>query len=247
MSIPSTSPATRAPARGLTGDIRYCIDQADLPVNAGSTINFNLPKNTTITLTNGELYLSANTTINNAAGLSSNLTISGGNEQPYLRDRLEHRGVHLRPDHQRWQRPARQLQPAGQPGRRHLQRRQPDPHQRHRRERPGRGKPHDRDGWPRRRHLQRHQRRPGLEHHHGPGQHGPGHGRLSTPRWRCGTGRRHLQRIRRPGDAQRRNAGAQQPGCWAATATTASPASGARPFPRRQPTAARPRAAASTT
>src|SRR5262249_55499855 len=65
---------------GTSGDIRYCIEQADNPANAGSTIVFDntvfKPTNSnTIALHNGELQISQNTTI---IGLdAAHLTISG--------------------------------------------------------------------------------------------------------------------------------------------------------------------------
>src|SRR5260370_18652359 len=62
----------------LAGDIRYVIGEADKPVNAGSTIVFDTTKSgSTITLSDGELQISDDTTIN---GPGSNLlTITGNN------------------------------------------------------------------------------------------------------------------------------------------------------------------------
>jgi hypothetical protein len=62
---------------GLSGDIRYCISQADLSANAGSTITFesSVLGGKTITLTHGQLAITDNMTI---TGLGANsLTISG--------------------------------------------------------------------------------------------------------------------------------------------------------------------------
>ena len=64
---------------GLSGDLRYVINQADKVVNAGSTIVFNnnLLAGKTITLGNNELQISENMTI---TGLGSGvLTVSGNN------------------------------------------------------------------------------------------------------------------------------------------------------------------------
>ncbi|MGH7223253.1 MAG: hypothetical protein ACRELF_08495, partial [Gemmataceae bacterium] len=64
---------------GLTGDIRYCIDQADQVANSGSTITFDpsfLTSNRVITLTHGELEIADNMTI--AGPGAGSLTISGG-------------------------------------------------------------------------------------------------------------------------------------------------------------------------
>src|SRR5262249_12001066 len=62
---------------GLSGDIRYCINQANLPANAGSTIAFNLSAlgSNIITLTKGQLVISNNMTL--AGPNAYNLTISG--------------------------------------------------------------------------------------------------------------------------------------------------------------------------
>ena len=60
----------------FSGDLRYCITQADLPQNAGSTITFSGSLNNTLTLEQGELPISQNMTI--AGPGSSTLTISGG-------------------------------------------------------------------------------------------------------------------------------------------------------------------------
>ncbi len=63
----------------LSGDIRYCITQADQPANAGSTITFDTKAigSNTITLSKGELAISDNMTIQGPS--ASSLTISGGN------------------------------------------------------------------------------------------------------------------------------------------------------------------------
>src|SRR6516165_2444486 len=63
---------------GLTGDIRYCIAQADQSANAGSTITFG-PSLTgsTITLSQGQLVISDAMTITGPG--ASSLTISGNN------------------------------------------------------------------------------------------------------------------------------------------------------------------------
>ena len=48
----------------LSGDIRYCITQADQPANAGSTITFDTAlTGSTITLANGPLVISDTMTI----------------------------------------------------------------------------------------------------------------------------------------------------------------------------------------
>src|SRR6516165_9352529 len=62
---------------GTAGDIRYCINQADKPANAGSTLTFDTTTigSSTITLTKGELVLSDNMTITGPG--ASKLTISG--------------------------------------------------------------------------------------------------------------------------------------------------------------------------
>ena len=64
---------------GLSGDIRYCINQADQKANAGSTIQFNTKDigSNTITLSHGELEIAQDTTITGPG--ASSLTISGGN------------------------------------------------------------------------------------------------------------------------------------------------------------------------
>ena len=59
---------------GTTGDLRYAIAQAD--ANPGSTIVFNLPANSTITVRQALEPIYANMTINGAT--ATNLTISGG-------------------------------------------------------------------------------------------------------------------------------------------------------------------------
>src|SRR5579883_1066767 len=61
---------------GRSGDIRYCIEQADQTGNAGSTINFSGTVGNLITLTHGELVVSQNMTITGPS--ASGLTISGG-------------------------------------------------------------------------------------------------------------------------------------------------------------------------
>src|SRR6185437_7694390 len=62
---------------GTSGDIRYCINQANIPTNNNSTITFSssLPGKT-ITLTQGELQISDNMTITGLG--ATKLTISGG-------------------------------------------------------------------------------------------------------------------------------------------------------------------------
>ncbi len=64
---------------GTTGDIRYCIDKADLTANAGSTIQFDTKAigSNTITLSHGELEISDNMTITGPG--ASSLTISAKN------------------------------------------------------------------------------------------------------------------------------------------------------------------------
>src|SRR5579875_1783608 len=64
-------------ATSVTGDIRYVINQANIPTNAGAVIQFNLQSigSNTITLTHGELDISNSMTIEGPG--SGNLTISG--------------------------------------------------------------------------------------------------------------------------------------------------------------------------
>jgi hypothetical protein len=63
---------------GLTGDIRYCIAQANQSANAGSTITFSAAlTGSTITLSQGELVISDAMTITGPG--ASSLTISGNN------------------------------------------------------------------------------------------------------------------------------------------------------------------------
>src|SRR5579883_2027320 len=64
---------------GTSGDIRYCINQADNPANAGSTITFGTTAlgSNTITLSKGQLVISDNMTITGPG--ASNLTLSGNN------------------------------------------------------------------------------------------------------------------------------------------------------------------------
>jgi hypothetical protein len=63
---------------GLSGDIRYCITQADQAANASSTITFDTAKTgSTITLTHGELVISDKMTITGPG--ASSLMISGNN------------------------------------------------------------------------------------------------------------------------------------------------------------------------
>src|SRR5262249_55540987 len=63
---------------GLTGDIRYCIAQADLSANAGSTITFDTALNgSTITLSKGQLVISDAMTITGPG--AGSLTINGNN------------------------------------------------------------------------------------------------------------------------------------------------------------------------
>ena len=63
---------------GLTGDIRYCITQADLSANAGSTITFDTAlTGKTFTLSHGQLVISDAMTITGPG--ASSLTISGNN------------------------------------------------------------------------------------------------------------------------------------------------------------------------
>jgi hypothetical protein len=59
-----------------SGDLRYCVSQADQAVNAGSTITFSAALGNSITLQAGELLLTQNMTIQGPG--SSTLTISGG-------------------------------------------------------------------------------------------------------------------------------------------------------------------------
>jgi large repetitive protein len=62
----------------LSGDIRYCITQADQPTNAGSTITFDTAlTGSTITLTHGPLVISDTMTITGPG--ASSLTTSGNN------------------------------------------------------------------------------------------------------------------------------------------------------------------------
>jgi hypothetical protein len=60
---------------GLQGSLRFCVQQADLPANAGSTIQFGGAVGSVITLTHGELAISEDMTIQ---GPGVNLSISGG-------------------------------------------------------------------------------------------------------------------------------------------------------------------------
>jgi uncharacterized delta-60 repeat protein len=61
---------------GLSGDIRYCVNQADKAANAGSTLTFDTAKTgKTITLTHGQLTISNNMTITGTG--AGSLTISG--------------------------------------------------------------------------------------------------------------------------------------------------------------------------
>src|SRR5579875_1132465 len=65
-----------------SGDLRWCVYQADQPANAGSTIVFDpnfVAKNPIITLSFGELEIAQNTTISNDQNGLGTLTISGGN------------------------------------------------------------------------------------------------------------------------------------------------------------------------
>ncbi len=72
------SPTDTGTGSGLTGDIRYCITQADQPANAGSTITFDTATTGgTITLSHGQLAISDNMTISGPR--ASSLTISGNN------------------------------------------------------------------------------------------------------------------------------------------------------------------------
>ena len=57
---------------GTSGDIRYCITQADQVANAGSTINFSV---SSIVLSHGELPISQSMTLNGPG--PTDLTISG--------------------------------------------------------------------------------------------------------------------------------------------------------------------------
>jgi hypothetical protein len=62
---------------GTSGDIRYCINQADNPANAGSTITFDTTAlgSNAITLTKGQLVIAANMTITGPG--ASKLTLNG--------------------------------------------------------------------------------------------------------------------------------------------------------------------------
>jgi hypothetical protein len=64
---------------GTSGDIRYCINQADNPANAGSTITFDTSAlgSNNITLTKGQLLIADNMTITGPG--ASKLTLSGNN------------------------------------------------------------------------------------------------------------------------------------------------------------------------
>jgi hypothetical protein len=64
---------------GTSGDIRYCINQADNPANAGSTITFGTTAlgSNLLTLTKGQLVISDNMTITGPG--ASKLTLSGNN------------------------------------------------------------------------------------------------------------------------------------------------------------------------
>src|SRR5262249_9669367 len=63
---------------GLTGDLRYCIAQADQSANAGSTITFSTAlTGSTITLSQGQLVIPDAMTITGPG--ASSLTISGNN------------------------------------------------------------------------------------------------------------------------------------------------------------------------
>ncbi len=66
----------------FSGNLRWCINQADLPANNGSTITFdptvfNPTKPTTIALSNGELPISNDMTITNNIGGPGTIIISG--------------------------------------------------------------------------------------------------------------------------------------------------------------------------
>jgi hypothetical protein len=72
------SPTDTGSGSGLTGDIRYCITQADQPANAASTITFDSAlSGSTITLSHGQLVISDTMTITGLG--ASSLTISGNN------------------------------------------------------------------------------------------------------------------------------------------------------------------------
>ena len=127
-----------ATAGQTSGDIRYIINAADQSVNANSTINFDLAGiggGGVIKLSGtAELKISQNTTIVNTGGPSS-LTINGEEHDP----RIQHHfavdyGNNPRSDHYRRQCQAG-AQQFRQPGRRHLQQRDADPHQRRRQQR----------------------------------------------------------------------------------------------------------------
>jgi hypothetical protein len=63
---------------GLSGDIRYCVNQANQPDNTGSSIIFDtMTSGTTITLTNGQLTIFDQMTITGPG--ASSLTLSGNN------------------------------------------------------------------------------------------------------------------------------------------------------------------------
>ena len=63
---------------GLSGDIRYCVTQANQPANAGSTITFETAlTGNTVTLANGPLVISDAMTITGPG--ASSLTLSGNN------------------------------------------------------------------------------------------------------------------------------------------------------------------------
>jgi hypothetical protein len=72
------SPTDTGTGSGLTGDIRYCITQADQPANAGSIITFGAAiTGSTIALSQGQLVISDTMTITGPGAGSS--TISGNN------------------------------------------------------------------------------------------------------------------------------------------------------------------------
>jgi hypothetical protein len=72
------SPTDTGTGSGLTGDIRYCIAQADQPANAGSTITFDTAlTGSTITLSHGELVISDTMTITGPG--AGSLTLFGDN------------------------------------------------------------------------------------------------------------------------------------------------------------------------
>jgi hypothetical protein len=64
---------------GTSGDIRYCIDQANDPANAGSTITFDTTAlgSNLLTLTKGQLVISDNMTITGPG--TGKLTLSSNN------------------------------------------------------------------------------------------------------------------------------------------------------------------------